>query len=143
MISNDFIHLCQLEDLKQHSTIDIDIVLTHFIYMSWIKNLTTSILAFNIIQFFPSLNYHLLPLILDKASFDPKISFFFWNYLVGRNTKYFWNNFSFSSFNVNIEVGQESALFPILSTLYSSVIYHIFEKQLKNLKIPVSILFFL
>ena len=57
----------------------------------------------------------------------------FQNYLVGRKTKYFWNSFSFSFFNINIRVGQRSALSSILSALYLSFIFHIFEKQLKNL----------
>jgi len=84
----------------------------------------------------------MLPLILDKAGFDPKISHFFSNYLVGRKTKYFWNNFSFLFFDVNIGIGQESALSPILSALYLLPVFHIFEKRLKNLKIPVSVISF-
>ena len=99
-------------------------------------------LAFDIVQFFLLLNYQLLPLILDKASFDPKILFFFWDYLVGKKTKYFWNKFSSPSFNVDIEVGQGFALSSILSALYLSPILYIFEKQLKNIKIPVFILSF-
>ena len=39
-------------------------------------------------------------------------------------------------------VEQESALLLVLSAIYISLLIHIFEKQLKNLKIPVSILFF-
>jgi len=39
-------------------------------------------------------------------------------------------------------MGQDSALSPILSALYISPVFHILEKYLKNLKIPVSILFF-
>ena len=39
-------------------------------------------------------------------------------------------------------VGQRSALSSVLSTLYLFSLLHIFEKWLKNLKIPVSILFF-
>ena len=101
----------------------------------------TSILAFNIIQFFPLLNYQLLSLILLKASFDPKVSLFFQDYLVDRKTRYFWNNLS-SSFKVNVEVAQGSAFSPVLSALYLSLLLYIFEKQLKNLKIPVSILSF-
>jgi len=62
-------------------------------------------LALNIAQFFPSLNHHHLLLILDKAGFDPKVSSFFQNYLVGRKTKYLWNNFFFQFFNVDIGVG--------------------------------------
>jgi len=67
---------------------------------------------------------------------------FFKNYFVGRKTKYLWNSFSSSLYNVDIGVGQRSALFPILSALYLSPIFHIVEKHLKNLKIPVSFLLF-
>ena len=41
-----------------------------------------------------------------------------------------------------MEVGQESALSSILSTLYLLSFLHILEKQLKNLKIPISFLSF-
>ena len=110
--------------------------------MGWVKNLTTSMLAFDIEQFFLPLNHQLFSSILDKASFDPKILFFFWNYLVSRKTKYFWNSFSSLFFNVDIRVGQGSALSLIFSVLYLSLIFHIFKKWLKNLKIPVSTLSF-
>ena len=111
----------------------MDIVFIHFIHTSQVKNLSTSILAFNIIQFFLSLNHQLLPLILTKASIDPKVSSFFQDYLVNRKTRYFWNNFSSLSFNIYIGVSQESALSP----------FYIFEKWLKNLKIPVFIISFI
>ena len=55
----------------------------------------------------------------------------------------FWNNFSSSFFNVNIGMGQGSALSPVLSALYLALILHILEKNLKNLKFPVSILLFI
>ena len=79
---------------------------------------------------------------MDKAGFDPKVSLFFRNYLVGRQTKYLWNNFSSPLFNVDIGVSQGLALSPILSALYLALILHILEKQLKDLKIPISILLF-
>jgi len=87
-ISNNFVYLCQLRKLKHKSTIDAGVTLTHFICLGWVKNLPTNIWAFDITQFFPSLNYQLLLLILDKAGFDLKISNFFKNYLVGRRMKY-------------------------------------------------------
>lgn len=43
---------------------------------------------------------------------------------------------------MDIGVGQESALFPILSTLYHASILHILKNQLKILKILISILSF-
>jgi len=66
----------------------------------------------------------------------------FQNYLVGRRTKYCWNSFSSPFFDVDVGVGQGSALSPILSALYLASILHIFEKRIKNLKIPISILLF-
>jgi len=141
-ISNNFIHPCQLGRLKHRSTTDADIALTHFIRLGWVKNLTMSMLAFDIAQFFPLLNHQLLPLILAKAGFNHKISNFFKNYLVGRKTKYLWNSFSSLFCNVDIGVSQELVLLPILSALYLSPIFYILENHLKNLKIPISILFF-
>jgi len=69
-ISNNFVHQSQLGGLKQRSTTDASVVLTYTIHSGWVKNLITSTLAFDITQFFPSLNYQLLPLILDKAGLD-------------------------------------------------------------------------
>ena len=142
-ISNNFIHLNQFRELKQCSTTDVNVFLTHLIYSGWIKNSQTSMLAFDIAQFFPLLNQHLLSLILDKARFNHKISSFFSDYLIGRKTQYFWNSFSFHFFNVNVGVGQDSALLPIFSALYLSPLFYIFEKCAKNLKIPVSLLSFI
>jgi len=45
-------------------------------------------------------------------------------------------------FNVNIGVGQGFTLSSILSALYLSLIFHIFKKRAKNLKIPVLFLSF-
>jgi len=80
---------------------------------------------------------------LDKAGFDPKISCFFSNYLVGRKTKYFWNNFSSPFFNINVGVGQGSALLPILSALYLIPVFHILEKKLKNIKNSIFVISFI
>ena len=44
--------------------------------------------------------------------------------------------------NVDISIRQDSALSSILSVLYLSLIFYIFEKHIKNLKIPISIFSF-
>jgi len=87
--SNNFIHPSQLGDLKFKSTTDTGVVLTYIIHSSWVKSLLTSILAFDIAQFFPSLNHRILTLILKKAGLDNHIINFFANYLMGRQTNYF------------------------------------------------------
>ena len=110
--------------------------------MGWVKNLSTSTLAFDIAQFFPSLNHHLLTLILGKVGFNLCIVKFFSNYLVSRKIHYFQNSFYSPSFNVNVGIGQGSALSPILLAFYLLSFLHILENQLKNLKIPIFILSF-
>jgi len=140
--SNNFIHPSQLGRLKFKSITNASVTLTHIVYSGWIKGKTTSTLTFDISQFFPSLNHRLLTLILEKAGLESKVSSFFANYLVKRKTSYLWNNLSSSNFEVNVGVGQESALSPILLALYLSPFLYILEKHLKNLKIPISILLF-
>ena len=133
VVSNNFIHQSQLRGLKFKSTTNAGIVLTHFICIGWIKNMSTSTLAFDIAQFFLSLNHCLLSLILGKARFESRVINFFSNYLVNRKTNYSWNNFSSHLFDINVGVGQGSALSPILSALYLSPVLYILEKHLKNL----------
>ena len=142
IVSNNFIYQSQLDRLKFKSTTNAGIALTYFIYMRWIKNMSTSLLVFDIAQFFLSLNYRLLTLILGKAGFDLRVVKFFLNYLFEKKTKYFWNNFSSSQFEAHMGVGQGLALSPILSALYLSPFLYILEKRLKNLNLNISILSF-
>ena len=142
VINNDFIYPSQLGGLKFKSTMDTGIALTHIIRSGWAKGKTTSTLAFDISQFFPSLNYCLLILILEKAGPEPRVSSFFVNYLVKGKMNYVWNDLMSPDFEVNIGVGQGSALSPILSALYLTPFLYILRKHFKNLKIPISTLSF-
>ena len=141
-ISNNFIHQCQLGSLKFKSTSNTGITLTHLIYIGWVWNLSTSVLAFDISQFFPFLNHWPLPYILGKTGFNSKVVQSFLNYLINRKMQYFWNNLSSPLFNVDIGVGQDSALSPILLALCLTPILYILEKHLKKLKIPIFMLSF-
>ena len=98
VVSNNFIHHSQLDGLKFKSMTDVGPTLTHFICTGWVKNLLNSTLAFNISQFFPSLNHYLLSLILRKAGLDSSIIQFFSSYLVNRKM-------IFSSHFVDVNVG--------------------------------------
>ena len=88
----------------------IKMALIHLIHLGWVKSLQKSILAFDIAQFFRSLNHQLLLLILDKAGFDSRISFFFSNYLIHRKTQYLQNNYISPLFSIDISIGQSSTL---------------------------------
>ena len=104
VVSNEFIHPSQLGGLKFKSTSDAGLALTHIVWSGWAKGKSTSSLAFDISQFFPSLNHKLLTLILEKVGLNPKVTTFFANYLVKR-TNYLWNNFSSPMFDVDVTVG--------------------------------------
>ena len=142
VMSNNFIYPSQLGGLKFKSTVDAGIALTHIVWLGWAKGRSTSSLAFDISQIFLSLNHNILVLILEKAGLNHKVTNFFANYLIQRSMKYLWNNLSSPMFDVNVGVGQGSALSPILSTLYLSSFLYILENRFKNLKIPTSILSF-
>ena len=86
IISNNFVYLYQFKGLKQWSISNIGIFLIYIIWFKWVKNVQTSILAFDIAQLFPSLNHHYLSLIFNKVGFHPKVLTFFSNYLIGRKT---------------------------------------------------------
>ena len=102
---NSFIHLSQLNGLKFKSTSDAGIALTHIVRLGWAKNKSTSVLTFDIAQFFPLLNHCLLTSILKKAGLEPKVASFFADYLVKRKTNYTWNEISSPNFEVNVGVG--------------------------------------
>jgi len=104
-ITNNFIHPNQLGGLKYHSTVNTDLYLTHLIHTGWVKSFSMSTFAFDISQFFPSLNHQLLLMIFNKARFNKKISLFFSNYLINRKPQYVWNNFISPSFRADVGMG--------------------------------------
>jgi len=122
----------------------VRIYLTYLIRAGWLRQCHTSILAFDIAQFFPSLNHQFLSLCLKKAGLNTNIVRFFNSYHSNCSTSYSWNSFTSPPFNVNVGVGQGSALSPILSALYLAPIIKTFKKRIKNLnkEIPTDILSF-
>jgi len=71
-----------------------------------------------------------------------KISLFFSNYLVDRKTCYLWNGSTLSFHFADVGVDQVSALSSILFAPFITPIFHIFEKRIKNLNIPIYFLLF-
>ena len=142
--ANGFLDPNQLEGISQRLTTDAGMYLTHLIRTGWIKECHTSVIAFDIAQFFPSLNHNFLLLCLAKAGLNANVLKFFRNYHFNRFTTYAWNNFVSQKFATSVGVGQGSALSSILSTIYLAPIIKTFKNRIKNLKekIPTDILSF-
>jgi len=129
MLANGFLDSYQFGGICQHSTIDIGLYLTHLIWAGWLKQCHTSIIVFDIAQFFLSLNHDFLSLCLSKASLNTNIIGFFNSYHSNCSTTYLWNNFLLLFFNTNIGIDQDSALSSILSTIYLAPIIKTFKKK--------------
>jgi len=136
------LHPNQLGGVAQWSTKDAGIFLTHLVQAGWAKSLKTSIIAFDIAQFFLSLNYSMLTLILRHFGFPDCVVDFFSNYLVGRSTQYSWNSFLSDVCDADVGVEQGSVLSPILSVLYIAPLIRIFEHRAQALNLSTSILLF-
>ena len=144
MVDNGFLDPNQLGGIRQWSTTNAGIYLTHLIWAGWLKQCHTSIIAFDIVQFFLFLNHSFLSTCLKKADLNTNVMSFFDSYHTGHSISYSWNQFSSPYFNINIGVGQGSALSPILPAIYLAPIIKTFKKRIKNLKesIPTDILSF-
>jgi len=106
----------------------------------WAKGLKTSVIAFDIAQFFPFLNHSMLTVILRYSGFANCLVDFFSDYLVGRSTQYAWNSCFSHACNADVSVGQGSALFPILSVLYIALLLHLFERRAQAFNLDTSTL---
>jgi len=84
----------------------------------------------------------MLTSIFSHFGFANCIVGFFSNYLVGRSTQYSWNSFLSGACNTDVNIGQGSALSPILSALYIASLIHIFEYRAHSLNLSTSILSF-
>ena len=133
MVAFDLVHPNQMGGVRQRSTEDAGLFLTHLVRAGWAKGLQTSVIAFDIAQFFPSLNHDVLMAILNKQGFPPCVGSFFASYLVGRSTSYTWNSFISDPRQADVGVGQGSALSPVLSALYIAPIMKLYELRANQL----------
>jgi hypothetical protein len=99
----------------------------------WVKGYHTSVLAFDITQFFPSINHEFLLAVLRKLGFHPWVVSFFESYLVQRHTSYVWNNYTSEPFQADVAIGQGSALSPILPALVIAPIMMLYRLRERGL----------
>ncbi|CAA7265986.1 unnamed protein product [Cyclocybe aegerita] len=81
-VKHDIFHPNQLGSICQRSTEDAGLILTHLVRAGWVKGLQTSALAFDITQFFPSINHEMFMAVLRKQGFSLVLVEFFASYLV-------------------------------------------------------------
>ncbi|KAJ3522438.1 hypothetical protein NMY22_g11892 [Coprinellus aureogranulatus] len=127
MIKYDLVDPNQMGGVRQRSTEDAGLFLTHLVRTGWVKGYHTSVVAFDIAQFFPSINHQFLLAVLRKQGFHPKVATFFASYLVQRFTRYAWNNFVSEPMQADVGVGQGSALSPVLSALVVAPIMKLYR----------------
>jgi hypothetical protein len=130
-------HSNQLGGIQQWSTKDAGLFLIHLVKVGWVQGLKTSIVAFDIAQFFPSLNHEMLMAVLTWQGFPEHVQKFFASYLVGRGTRYLWNSFSSDRRSANVGVGQGLALSLVLSALYLALVMKLFKSQAAHLHCDV------
>jgi hypothetical protein len=123
----------QLGGIKQCSTEDAGVFLTHLIHAGWTKGLKTSMVAFDIAQFFPSLNHSLLVDILKRQGFPGEVVKFFSSYLKDCSTQFLWNGLLSPLCDATVGVGQGFALSPVLSALYIALVMHGFSTRTQHL----------
>jgi hypothetical protein len=84
------LHPNQFGGVCQNSTEDAGYFLTHIAQARYCAKLKTSMAAFDLAQFFLSINHDVLLSILDKQGFAPEVVAFFRSYLVDRFTCFFF-----------------------------------------------------
>jgi len=88
MTTNSFLDPNQLGGVRQRSTTDTGVYLTHIICAGWLRQCHTSVIAFDIAQFFPSLNHEFLSICLNKAGLNTNVAGFFNSYHSNCSTIY-------------------------------------------------------
>jgi hypothetical protein len=90
------------------------------------------VVAFDLAQFFPSINHELILSILEKQGFAPEIVVFFRSYLVGQHTQYAWDNDLSPAFPSSVGLGQGSAMSPVISALTLAPLMKEFERRVSS-----------
>jgi ribonuclease HI len=129
-VKYSLLHPSQCGGVRAHSTEDAGVLLTHHILAARKEGFHTSCLAFDIAQFFPSVNHAFLMRTLERLGFHPDLCAFFGDYLQGRRTRFRLNGELSDPFDASIGVGQGSALSPILASLAIVPVLHGITKLL-------------
>ncbi|PIL34385.1 hypothetical protein GSI_03160 [Ganoderma sinense ZZ0214-1] len=119
------LHPCQFGSAWQKSTVDaVNFLQTH-IRGGWHEGLVTTMLGFDIAQFFPSVNHGLLVNILRRYGFSPTFCTFIATYFSPRKSSFRFRNSTSPDFECpDVGVGQGSSLSPTFSAVYLAPVLH-------------------
>ena len=87
----NLMHPLQFGSLKHWSMVDAGFYLTEYITKAQNAGQFTSVLVFNVAQYFPSLSHEVLHILLSKMGFSPVLCCLFESYYEQWSTCYLWN----------------------------------------------------
>lgn len=111
------LHLSQCGGVRGHSTEDAGLILVHHLRQAKAKGLSSSSLAIDIDQFFPSVNHSVLLATMDRMGFPEEILTLMNDYVKDRTTHFKWSDRISDPVDCTVGVGQGSCLSPILSAI--------------------------
>ncbi|KAJ2931772.1 hypothetical protein H1R20_g5320, partial [Candolleomyces eurysporus] len=129
MIKDNLVDPNQMGGVCQRFTEDAGLFLTHLVHTGWAQKLQTSVVAFDVTQFFPLINHQFLLAVLAKLGFHHKVIAFFGLYLMDRFTSYAWNWDMSGLRRADMGVGQWLALSPVLLALVIAPIMKLFRMK--------------
>nr|VWO98329.1 Phosducin domain-containing protein [Ganoderma boninense] len=126
-------HPCQFGSAWQRSTVDAVTYVTNHIQQAWRKKLVTTMVGFDVAQFFPSINHDLLIAICERRGFAPIFIRWLRAYFLPRSSSFrFGNDFSPPFACPSVGVGQGSSLSPTFSGIAASPLMYILHHHFRS-----------
>src|SRR6185369_9226623 len=110
----------------------------HDIRAGWKNGRVTSALAFDIKQYYPSMDHGILCEIIRRLGFPAVACKFFESYLKGRSTRYTIDAFQSRGIPTEGGVGQGSSLSPILCNIYLTAAHKLYDMTAISKKVTLS-----
>ncbi len=118
-------HPLQFGGMQHHSTLDAAMSMLHEISEARCRGLTVTCVAFDVAQFFPSIDHEALLTILAFQGFAKEVVQIFKSYLHNRTTSYFFGQLTGGMFDLPFGIPQGDGPSPTLASLFIAPALHI------------------
>ena len=118
-------HPLQFGGMQHHSTLDAAMTIMHEISEARSRGLTVTCVAFDVAQFFPSIDHDALLTILEYQGFAKEVIQIIKTYLRNRTTSYCFGQLSDGMFDLSFGLPQGDGPSPTLASLYIAPALHI------------------